>query len=87
MPVYRWTLDLRGRFERPDFTAWGIAAEDVLWDRAQLWVQISDARAIQEPTALSWNGETLAFAAGTGDFGQNRRNILELWSAIRRLSG
>jgi inner membrane protein len=68
VPVYRMSLRIEGRFERPDLSDWLVAPEDILWDRAQLAVAIADARAIQEPTALQWNGAPIEFAAGTGDF-------------------
>jgi len=69
VPVYRLELQLKGRFLQPDFSDWGVAAEDVLWDRAELWVRISDARAIQNQAALSWNGAEVPFAPGLGEFG------------------
>jgi inner membrane protein len=75
VPVYRAAVELQGRFRKPDLTAWQIAPEDVLWERAQLWVRISDARAIQEPTALRWNGRAVPFVAGTGDFGGAKPGI------------
>ena len=67
VPVYRLTLDLRGSFARPDFSDWGVRPEDILWDRAHLSVNISDARAIQNAAVLSWNGEDLPFQPGSGE--------------------
>lgn len=67
VPVYRLTLDLRGSFAEPDFSEWGVRPEDILWDRAHLSVNISDARAIQNAGVLSWNGESLPFHPGSGE--------------------
>lgn len=67
VPVYRLTLELRGTFAEPDFSQWGVRPEDVLWDRAHLSVNISDARAIRNAAVLSWNGESLPFQPGSGE--------------------
>jgi len=75
VPVYRLTLQAKGRFGPPDFSDWGIPAEDIQWERAELWVRISDARAIQNSAALSWNGSEVAFAPGLGDFGGSGTGI------------
>jgi inner membrane protein len=48
VPVYRAAIEITGRFGKPEFSDWGIPSGDVRWDRAQLIMRISDARAIQE---------------------------------------
>lgn len=68
VPVYRLRADVEGEFSRPDFSGWGIDPTDVMWDRAQVSVGISDPRAIQEQTRLTWNREQIAFLPGVGDF-------------------
>ena len=67
VPVYRLSMTIQGRFERPDLSDWQVAPENILWDRARLCVAIADARAIQQTTALTWNGAVVPFAAGLGD--------------------
>lgn len=67
VPVYRLTLEVRGSFAEPDFSQWGVRPEDILWDRAHLSVNISDARAIRNAAVLSWNGESLPFQPGSGE--------------------
>lgn len=67
VPVYRLNLELRGSFAEPDFSEWGVRPEDILWDRAHLSVNISDARAIRNAAVLSWNGESLPFHPGSGE--------------------
>lgn len=66
VPVYTMELELRGRFEAPDFSDWGVAPDTVEWDRAQVVVGISDPRAIERPTQLAWNGAVVSFEPGTG---------------------
>jgi inner membrane protein len=69
IPVYRLDLTVEGEFARPDFAKLGVDPALVHWDRAHLAVGISDVRAIQHESAVSWNGATVAFLPGTGDFG------------------
>lgn len=69
VPVYRIILDVEGEFSQPSFSVWGIDPANVMWDRAQLLVGISDSRAIQAQTNLTWNGQQIAFLPGIGDFG------------------
>lgn len=75
IPVYRMSLEVGGRFSRPDFAEWAIEPDDVLWERAYLSVLISDARAITKQSVLSWNGALLEFLPSAGEFGQGRRGI------------
>ncbi|HUG41308.1 MAG TPA: cell envelope integrity protein CreD, partial [Longimicrobiales bacterium] len=68
IPVYRLRATIEGEFARPRFTELGELGADVAavsWDRARLAVGISDARAIQEETAVTWNGGRVAFLPGT----------------------
>jgi inner membrane protein len=37
IPVYRLELQVKGRFLPPDFSDWDVGAEDILWDRTELW--------------------------------------------------
>jgi inner membrane protein len=68
VPVYKSNVDLRGQFLRPDFSTWGVRSEDILWDRAELSLQIADARAVQNQASLSWNQAKVPFAPGQGKF-------------------
>ncbi|MDH4261210.1 MAG: cell envelope integrity protein CreD, partial [Gammaproteobacteria bacterium] len=68
VPVYKADLTLSGRFSRPDFSDLGVEPAAIAWDRAHLVVGISDTRAIQQETAVSWNGAQVAFVPGTGGF-------------------
>ena len=68
VPVYKVVLTLEGEFTRPSFSELGLEPAAVAWDRAQLAIGISDARAIQQETAVTWNGKPVSFLPGTGAF-------------------
>ena len=68
VPVYRMALTVEGEFDPPQLSELGINPTVADWSRAYLVVGISDARAIQEQTAVTWNGRTVAFLPGTRDF-------------------
>ena len=70
VPVYRLDLRLDGDFAKPDFSQLGIDPATVEWDRAHLVVAISDVRAIQEQTAVDWNGQSSVFVPGSGSFAE-----------------
>jgi inner membrane protein len=75
IPVYKMSLDLSGRFSRPDFSEWSIDTNDILWDRAFLCLRISDARAMTRAPVLSWNNQPLAFLPSAGESGGNQQGI------------
>lgn len=75
VPLYTTAVDITGRFARPDFSEWGVLAEDILWDRAQLTLRISDARAITNAVTLQWNDSKVAFLPGVGEFGGGQTGI------------
>jgi inner membrane protein len=66
--VYRLGLTLEGEFARPSFSDLGLEPVAIAWERAQLVVGISDARAIQQEVAVTWNDRTVPFLPGTGGF-------------------
>jgi inner membrane protein len=75
VPVYKSKVELKGKFTKPDFSSWGVQAEDILWDRAEINVAIADAKAIQNQVAMTWNNRQIAFAPGSGKLGGNRSGI------------
>jgi inner membrane protein len=75
VPVYQAKLDIRGQFSRPDFSAWGVRPEDILWERAELVVQVSDAHAIQNQASMNWNNKEIPFTAGQGRYGSAEQGI------------
>lgn len=68
VPVYRMTLAVEGEFDPPRFSDLGINPTAADWSRAYLAVGISDARAIQEQTSVTWNGRAIPFLPGTREF-------------------
>jgi inner membrane protein len=68
VPVYSVSLDVKGDFLRPDFSSWGIDEKDILWERAQVSVELSDVQSITNNVKLIWNEEELSFSPGAGDF-------------------
>ncbi len=68
VPVYRLGLTVEGEFARPSFSELSVEPAAVDWERAYLAVGISDARAIQKETAVSWHGQRVPFLPGTGAF-------------------
>lgn len=68
VPVYKLGITLEGEFARPSFSELGIEPTAVAWDRAHLALGISDARAIQEETSVTWEQVPVPFLPGTGGF-------------------
>jgi inner membrane protein len=66
VPVYRMRLEVSGRFAWPDLAELDVDPATVAWDRAELGVGITDARAIQEQVGLTWNQGSLSFLPGPG---------------------
>lgn len=75
IPVYKMSLDLTGRFARPDFSSWPIEPNDILWDQAYLSVRIADARAISKSPTLTWNDAELDFLPASGEFGSAHQGV------------
>ena len=68
VPVYAFGLTVEGEFARPNLRDLAIEPAAVSWERAHLAIGISDTRAIQEETAVSWNDAQVPFLPGTGAF-------------------
>jgi inner membrane protein len=75
VPVYQTALTVSGNFQRPDLSSWGVNPEDILWDQAELNMQISDVHAVQNQAKLSWNKNQVAFAPGQGKLSDNTPGI------------
>lgn len=75
VPVCKLDATIMGEFARPDFASLGVDPASIAWDRAHLAVGISDIRAIQEETTVTWNGEHISFLPGTGSFADGGTGI------------
>ena len=62
--LYQADVELRGTFLAPNFAELDVAAEDVLWDRAELLLGLGDARALRSQPELSWNGASVPLEPG-----------------------
>jgi inner membrane protein len=71
IPVYEADVTLAGAFAPLDPAKFPTAREDVTleWSEAYVAVGISDARSIQQATALEWNGRSIPFEPGTRGLG------------------
>jgi inner membrane protein len=68
VPVYRLGMRVEGEFAHLRLDELHVAPGDVDWRRAHLAVGVSDVRAIQEATTLTWSGRPIDFLPGTGNF-------------------
>jgi len=75
VPVYKLGLTIEGEFARPSFSELGVEPAAIAWDRAHLAIGISDARAIQEETTVSWNDRRVSFLPSTGAFSDGGTGI------------
>ena len=75
VPVYSGEVSLSGTFAKPDFSSWDVVAENILWDAAQIVVEISDARAVQNAASLSWGDRRIPFEPGAGEHAGSRAAI------------
>ena len=75
VPLYTLSLKVKGRFSKPDFSAWGTSDDDILWSQAILSLGVSDSKGITEQTVLSWNNDELGFRPGSGESNGERPGI------------
>jgi inner membrane protein len=69
VPVYVVALTLHGHFERPDLNAWGVRADDIEWQRAELLIGLSEPSTLRADAALTWAGQPLRLKPSTGQNG------------------
>lgn len=65
VPVYRLELTVSGRFSSPDLSKLALGRDLMEWERAQVVVGVSDTRAIQQASDITWNGSRIPFGPGT----------------------
>lgn len=64
LPVYTLSMTMTGEFKGLPLHDLGIQPGDVLWDRADLVVGVSEPKAIQSQVQVAWNGAPIAFLPG-----------------------
>ncbi|MDH5399444.1 MAG: cell envelope integrity protein CreD [Cyclobacteriaceae bacterium] len=62
--LYNAGLSISGTFDRPDFTAFNIRPDSILWDEAILSIGIPDLTGISQEVNLKWNNQTAGFKSG-----------------------
>ena len=75
IPVYKMLLDVKGNFVAPDFSEWNIDENDILWDKAYLSLNVTDAWAIAKSPDLLWNNKKMNFLPGAGEFDNNKQGF------------
>ena len=60
--VYESNLKISGHFESPDFEKLKVNKDDIMWDKAELSVSISDLRGISNQVSMKWNGKSHIFS-------------------------
>ena len=63
--VYSADLSLKGHFKRPNIEALSNYIDKIHWDKAWVVLGVSDTRAINKVSALSWSDQQLDFEPGT----------------------
>ena len=65
--VYQASVNITGRFEKPDISSFGLNPGDILWDKAYLTMGITDMRGIRNDVELDWQGTSPAIIPGIQD--------------------
>ena len=74
-PVYQGAIEMEGSFARPDFSGFHDGFREALWDQAELVLEISDARALENAVTVQWGAAAVSFSPGAGGLGPERRGI------------
>jgi inner membrane protein len=65
--LYSADLRIEALFARPDFSAWNVPPEDILWSEAVVTMGITDLRGIRGNPVFRWGGRPVALSGGSGD--------------------
>jgi inner membrane protein len=60
--VYTSQLQLKGRFPAFDVKSLNVTREDVLWNEASVFFDVSDVRGLKEEVMLNWLGSSIGLA-------------------------
>jgi inner membrane protein len=53
--VYNSLLKFNGSIKKPDFSAWKIPNENIVWENATLSIRVPDMRGIKDVIKINWN--------------------------------
>jgi inner membrane protein len=53
--VYNSLLKFNGSIKKPDFSAWKIPNENIIWENATLSIRVPDMRGIKDVIKINWN--------------------------------
>ncbi len=73
--VYNGALQMRGSFGEIDLKKLNIAAEDVRWQDAKLFLGLSDVKGLKSAPKLQWNGQASSFQIGSGEVALFEQNM------------
>lgn len=62
--AYSSDLKFEGKFSAPDFKSLNIPEENVLWDRAEVLVSLTDMRGVKNNLKIKWNGKDFQLKSG-----------------------
>ena len=57
--VYNSNLDISAAFKPPEFDAFSISPENILWQDASVWFGISDMKGVKDPVKIDWNDKVI----------------------------
>ncbi len=73
--VYNSTIKLEGKFSGINFADFAISPKDILFDKAEFVLGISDLRGIEKQVDLNWNQEKIPFNSGVSSNDVVRQGI------------
>lgn len=83
--VYRLEATLEGEIGPPSFEPWGVAPEDVLWEKARLTVGVSDSRGLTAAPGLRFGEDELELRPGRSVFARFPQGLEAAVPGLRTL--
>jgi inner membrane protein len=65
--VFTSKINIKGHYSSPNFSAQGIAPEDILWEKAAVVINTNSLRNIKGNVAINLNGRKIAFEPVAGE--------------------
>lgn len=76
--VYSSSMNVKGKFKKPDFSEWSTLENDIIWKDAFISLGITDMRGIRENIVVQWNEESFALNPGV-----ETKDVLESGVSVR----